>query len=168
MKYLLILLAAIAINTSANEVAVVPEVAELQLPETSRRAPLSQKSIVVPAAASAGDTVTLFIKGQLMDDWHIYAYDPTQVFKVTEHSLVLPDGIAEIGEWKLPDAEPYMADPNILIYHGELLFARQLKLANQLTPGDYEIEVQFSYQTCDPYMCLPPKREKQVLTLTIK
>ena len=40
--------------------------------------------MLVPAQAEAGDTVQMTIKVEMLENWHIYAYDPTWVFKVTD------------------------------------------------------------------------------------
>lgn len=169
MKTLIALLLTLSLPVVAGEVtSSIPEVEALELPEPTKRSPVSQKSILIPSTAKAGDTVKVVIKGKILSNWHIYAQDPTGVFKVTEYSTVLPAGIEAAGEWELPGAEAYYADPNILIYHNDVLFSQQVTLAEDLKPGEYEIEVKFNYQTCDPYMCLPPKREKQVLKLTVK
>ena len=168
MKYLLMLFSVVAFNAFAGDVSSAPEVESLELAEPTARKPLSQKAVVFPANASAGDTVKVAIKAKLLDTWHIYAYDPTAVYKVTEHSLSLPEGVERAGDWQLPSAEPYIANPDILIYHDDLLFVQELTIGDDVPAGEMDIEVKFSYQTCDPYFCHPPKTEKQVLTLTVK
>ncbi|MCV6605630.1 MAG: protein-disulfide reductase DsbD family protein [Porticoccaceae bacterium] len=162
------LLLVLAVSTNAADKTIAASLEDVFLPEPTERAPLAWKAVALPADARPGDTVQVAIKGQLKTNWHIYAYDPTQVFAETSHSLTLPENIKESGDWELPGAEPYVADPNILVYHDELLFTQNVVLGEEIETGKYEITVNLKYQACDPYRCLPPKNESQTVKLQIR
>ncbi|MDM3870967.1 protein-disulfide reductase DsbD family protein [Porticoccus sp. W117] len=140
----------------------------LPVEELTPRNPVSVSAILEKSSMASGDTAQVAIKTTVMPNWHIYAYDPTQVFKVTTYSVTLPEGMEEAGEWQLPSAEPYSADPNILVYHDELIFQQTLKAGADMAPGNYPVTVNFNYQACDPYICLPPKKKKVVLDIEVK
>lgn len=131
-------------------------------------APVSVASTLGEDSVAAGADVWVGIKVQLAPGWHIYAYDPTSRFILTEYSVATPDGIKATGEWSQSGASPYYADPQIMVYVNDLQLKRPLSIADDLSPGTYDVSVDFKYQACNPRICLPPETTSQTLTLSVK
>ena len=116
---------------------------------------------------AAGDQIKATIRVTMDKGWHIYAYDPTYTFIVTEYDARFPDGVSAAGDWQLPRAKPYYADPSILIFEGDARFVRPLQIAEDIPPGASEVKMSIKYQTCNPNICLPPETITRTLTLTV-
>ena len=84
--------------------------------------------------------------------------DLIQGARASEHhqelTLDLPAGAEASGSWKRPASQPYPDDPSLLIYKGDGVFLRRVRLSNDFQGGKLEVKV--TWQACDPMRCLPP------------
>lgn len=168
---LLVLVLAISTVTMARADGLAEfneAVARLSLAEPTEEQPVSSDVLMLPTSAAPGEKVRLAIKAEVLPTWHIYAHDPSEMFIVTTHTFELSDGLTADGDWFLPMSELYDAAPTMLIYHGELLFMQDLRVAKDAKPGTETVELKFRYQACDPYICLPPEEIQRTLTLTVQ
>lgn len=138
------------------------------LKELTSRKPVSLGAAISRTEAVPGETLSVLVKGKVMSNWHIYARDYTGQFKVVKHTLDLPEGIEAQGDWDRPSAEVYHGSMETLLYRGDLEFSQKIKVTENQSPGEYVITVVFDYQACDPTICLPPKKERFPLVLTVK
>lgn len=127
----------------------------IELKATSPEEPVSMNSKIFPSPEGSDAIAYLAVKVKVHENWHIYAYVPEGGFFIqSEIKLNLPDGI-NASLVKEPQTHGYDADPQIMLYKGDLLFVYELK-SSDLDKSDNEIRTTLSYQACDPYACLPP------------
>ena len=130
--------------------------------------PVITTAFLNPRTAVPGQQISATVRATMAPGWYIYALDPTYTFTTTEYSARLPEHISAAGEWQRPGATPLYADPNILIWNGDARFVQPLALSEQISPGVYEIEIHFRYQTCKSTICLPPKTVTRTLKLNVE
>lgn len=117
---------------------------------------------------AAGDQIKATIRATMEKGWHIYAFDPTYTFIVTDYDTELPEQVMAVEKWQLPRAKPYYADPNILIFTGDARFVQPLQIGEDIPLGASEIHMSIKYQACNPNICLPPKTVTRALKLTVE
>jgi len=126
--------------------------ASMELKATSPEAPVSMNSKLFAAPQESTAQAYLAVKVKVHENWHIYAYVPEGGFFIqSEIKLDLPEGV-EANLVKEPKVHGYEADPQIMLYKGELLFVYEIK--GEL--GDNALTTTLAFQPCDPYACLPP------------
>ncbi len=122
---------------------------ELELPEVTREAPVALNAVIM----NQEDKTFIVVKIGIMENWHIYGYvPPGGYFIQSKLDVKAPEGVSAKSVLK-PKMKGYTADPGILIYKGDLVFA--FELHGEVQAGQ-AIEVRLDYQPCDPYICLPP------------
>lgn len=141
---------------------------ETQVPETTKRvdetsqiAPSSnqpvQLSLVVPEQVEQGSSAKISLTIDIEDGWYIYA--PTgknaeQGMKETKVSFTVPEKLQRIGAAKLP---MHQFKGSYDIYRGSDIAVTQSIGTEDSSPGEYTIESEVTYQTCNDDLCLPPK-----------
>lgn len=147
------------ISTSAfaqeiNE-SQLKEFSSIELNATTPEEPVSMNAKIFPSQKGNDIQAYLAVKVKVHENWHIYAYVPEGGFFIqSEIKLDLPQGL-EANLVKEPKTIGYDADPQIMLYKGDLLFVYELK-GNGLAKGEHEVSTTLSFQPCDPYACLPP------------
>ena len=151
----LLLLAIPCFSQSIDDATLKSLADQLEIEATSSEAPVSMNAKVFSTDEGATQKNVLVVKVNVHENWHIYAYVPEGGFFVqSEIKLDLPEGV-EADLVKEPKTKAYDADPQIMLYKGDLLFVYELK-ADELTGGEHNITTTLYYQPCDPYVCLPP------------
>lgn len=130
----------------ANKVDIKP---------TTPEEPVSMNAVILSSEEKKDDKTFLIVKVKIHENWHIYAYVPQGGFFIqSELELDLPEGM----DAKLviePKTIGYDADPQIMLYKGELLFVYEISKGNVLA-GEHSLKTTLLFQPCDPYSCLPP------------
>ena len=138
----------------------VPETTK-RVDETSQLAPTSnqpvQVSLVVPEQVEQGSSTRISLTIEIEDGWYIYA--PTgknaeQGMKETKVSFTVPDDLQRIGAAKLP---MHQFKGSYEVYRGSNVAVIQKIGTENSAPGEYTIESEVTYQTCNDDLCLPPK-----------
>jgi len=161
--YTLLLLSIPGFSQGLDEAGIKSLADQIEIKATTPEAPVSMNSKLF----SDEEGSYLVVKVKIHENWHIYAYVPEGGFFIqSELKLDLPEGI-EAKLIKEPKVHGYEADPQIMLYKGELLFVYELSF-NDLSGGEYELGTTLSFQPCDPYACLPPDEIIVKNTLTQK
>jgi hypothetical protein len=139
---------------------------QIELKETNSEEPVSMNSRIFPSPEGDDAVAYLAVKVKVHENWHIYAYVPEDGFFIqSKVKLGLPEGM-EANLISEPKTHGYEADPQIMLYKGQLLFVYELKGGGNME-SEQEIAATISYQPCDPYACLPPNEITVKNTLTI-
>ena len=118
-----------------------------------------------PKKAKKNKEFKINVDFQTHRDWYIYA--PTgsnepQGMIETKVTFEVPDGVDLVGDLSIPAPKP---KGMYQIYDGKKIqFSQKLKATQK---GKKEIKVIVLYQTCNPQMCLPPKRTEHIQKITI-
>ncbi len=142
---------------------------DLSLDEPTNAKPLSVAAAFSPKQAGPGDTITLEVRAKTARGWHIYAVDkPTGVSVATSLKLTLPQGVTASGPWRLPEPELDISGGSpTFVYHGELSFRRELRVAKDIAAAQYSVTCDFGYQACTAASCLAPNKIRLTVPLTI-
>lgn len=155
---------------SADTVAQVAESSELQEFEVPAPEPTADKVVTIgsgvnPGSTAAGSVVTYAVRVRTMKPWHVYAINkPTGVSKPTKLNLKLPEGVTAVGEWDIPEPKKYEDD--VFIYEEDVVFRRQLKIADSAT-GMLNIACKVDYQPCNDQSCKAPTSEVTSMGLEV-
>ncbi len=111
-----------------------------------------------------GDKFNLQLTAQIEDGWHLYSTDQAEGGP-TPTRIVLPADQPFEQAGNLESSEPKTTmDPNFNLmteyYEGEATFTMPVKVAASAVPGQSEVKVNVSFQTCNDELCLPPKTVK--------
>ena len=154
----------VMLGTEADDADTV----ETKVPKTTKRvdettqiAPTSnqpvQVSLVVPEQVEQGSSARISLTIDIEDGWYIYA--PTgknaeQGMKETKVSFTVPDDLQRIGAAKLP---MHQFKGSYEVYRGSNVAVIQKIGTENSALGEYTIESEVTYQTCNDDLCLPPK-----------
>lgn len=118
-----------------------------------------------PADAKVGDTVTLSLRTQVRDGWHIFALDqdPEMAGLPTEISAVLRGLEAVDATTFTADSEPEVEEPlpgfTQRVHYGLVTWSRQLRV----TDADAAVDGSVRFQICSNGVCkLPTTAEYRV------
>ncbi|MDO5980818.1 protein-disulfide reductase DsbD domain-containing protein [Flavivirga spongiicola] len=137
----------------------------IQLKQTTSEEPVSMNATLVKSSISEGETTKLIVKTVIHNNWHIYAYVPEGGYFIqSELKIEVPEGIT-VNLIKEPKIKGYEADPNIMIYKGNLIFVYELD--GKFEAGEHPIKATLTFQPCDPYHCLAPNEISKELKLTV-
>ncbi|MCT4603721.1 MAG: protein-disulfide reductase DsbD family protein [Marinifilum sp.] len=140
---------------------------QIELKPTNPENPVSMNAAFFSKTIHANEEAYLLVKINVHKNWHIYAYVPEGGFFIqSEIKMDLPNGV-EANLVKEPKVLAYEADPEIMLYKGELLFVYKLT-SNEVPAGSYNVKTTLYYQPCDPYACLPPNETEVENQLIIK
>ena len=106
--------------------------------------------------------LALIMKVNIEPQWHIYAFvPPSEPYIETELRLDLPEGLKPIGDWELPQGQPY--DGGVMLYKGNPVFIQYCSV--DALPKNKEVEMGLRYQACDIHKCLIPTTKTKTLKL---
>lgn len=144
------------------------EVAHKKKPKKKRTAPV-QYTVIPSEVASEGSSIDIVTTIDVKKGWYIYA--PTgrnEMNGMTETRITfnLPEGFKLAGNLELP---PHHAKGMYEIYDGDgIRLIQPLRVSEEVVAGEYTIEGELSYQTCNAEMCLPPKTEQFVIKVAVE
>lgn len=126
-----------------------------------------QLDLVVPEKIDQGSTAEVSLMIDIQDGWYIYA--PTgknaeQGMKETKVSFMVPETLQQIGNMKMP---MHQFKGSYEIYRGSNVAVIQKIGTENSTPGEYTIESEVTYQTCNDDLCLPPKTVQLTAVLLV-
>lgn len=137
----------------------------LTLKQTTAEEPVSMGAALVKSSNSDSEIAKLVVKAVIHNNWHIYAYVPEGGYFIqSEVTINCPDG-TRVNLVKEPKVHNYQADPNIMLYKGELIFVYDI--IGELEEGEYSFKATLSFQACDAYHCYPPNDLSKELILKV-
>src|SRR5258705_633092 len=146
----LLIVSALAARAAESDPA---KAVKVPAPEASKA--VTAVLAVVPQSGTAGKSALLLVKVRIFSLHHIYGLDKSGSENTpTTLKVDLPKGITLKGGWEAP--EPQKGKDKSRVYHDEVVFRRQLKIANSVAPGRYPIKCEMGYQVCDEELCWPP------------
>lgn len=127
--------------------------------EEKQTGPVKWTATFEPKAAKPGAEVTLKVKAEVEDGWHIYAVNkPTGVSKKTTLKLTLGDKLKADKDWKIPDpVKDVKADEETWHYEGDVTFTRKIKLPES-ADGPLEAVTVVEFMACNAETCTNPKK----------
>lgn len=164
----------VMLGTEADDTDTV----EAQVPETTKRVDETsqinsdsnqpvQLDLVVPETVEQGNSAKISLTIDIQDGWYIYA--PTgknteQGMKETKVSFSVPENLQRIGGAKLP---MHQFKGSYDVYRGSDIAVIQTIGTEDSKPGEYTIESEVTYQTCNDDICLPPKTVQLTAVLQV-
>jgi DsbC/DsbD-like thiol-disulfide interchange protein len=151
-----------------TEAEIAEAAKTITLEATTREAPVAMNATLLKTEVASGEKAYAIVKINIEDSWHIYAYVPQGgYFIMSEMQLLSTNDQITTTAIEEPGALGYEADPNIMIYKGELIFVYEIATEG-VSAGTIALDAVLNYQACDPYRCLPPSEHKKTLSLTVK
>ena len=118
-----------------------------------------------------GEQFTVRLTAVIEEHWHLYGLEQAEGGPIPTR-IVLPGDQPFEQAGRIEAAEPKTEmDPNFNLmteyYEEQALFSVPVKVAANATPGNSELKVNASYQTCSDELCLPPKTVKLAVPINI-
>lgn len=158
MKQIIIVIAMlISVSAFAQNITEeqMQEFSSIEIKPTTPEEPVSMNARLFISPEGSDVKAYLAVKVKVHENWHIYAYVPEGGFFIqSEIAVELPGGV-QAKLVKEPKTHGYDADPQIMLYKGDLLFVYELT-GSGIANGKQAVAATLSYQACDPYACLPP------------
>lgn len=111
-------------------------------------------SAVHPASTARAAAVATVAPG-----FHINAHHPTLDYLIPTDLTLDPGNVFSATSISYPAGTMkkfIFAQNGLSVYQGEIVIGAALKVANNVTPGDYALRGKLQYQACNDHACLPP------------
>ena len=106
----------------------------------------------------SGEVVTLSAKLNIAKNYYLYSTHPEKSLSPTYIEWEDSSYFSEVGILKEPSSKTKY-DPNFKMdigYHtSQVQFKQNLKISDEIKPGEYTIKGTFIFQVCDPTKCIP-------------
>jgi thiol:disulfide interchange protein len=129
---------------------------------------LVKYDIKKPEEVRPGKQFKIDVLFSVQPEWYIYA--PTGINAAdgmieTKIIFQLPEGITRSGKMKLPKA---VYKNGHEVYEGtNITMSQTLLVSPSLQPGEYEIRVRITWQSCNSVICLQPVTEEVTASIKI-
>ena len=118
---------------------------------------------IEPKVTTPGSTVNLMLTAKLKDDWHIYAYAPTDPNKVAKPTLIVlrktsgfQHGPPRVSVKPIEEESGIEKEPVLRFHEKEVTWTLPIEVPVGTKSGEYPIAGSIGYQTCTPAMCDNP------------
>ena len=128
-------------------------------------------SAKIDSNARSGEVVKVVITAEMNSEWKIYALRDQGEGPIATRVTILGDIIKDSG--LVEEAEPIEKyDDGFLTvtktHQGGAVFTAPILLNEDISPGDYNLEVVVLFQVCNESLCYPPKEEFLTAPITIE
>lgn len=128
-------------------------------------------SAKIDSNARSGEVVKVVITAEMNSEWKIYALRDQGEGPIATRVTILGDIIKDSG--LVEEAEPIEKyDDGFLTvtktHQGGAVFTAPILLNEDISPGDYNLEVVVLFQVCNESLCYPPKEEFLTVPITIE
>lgn len=117
-----------------------------------------------------GENLYLILKIKLDPEWHINSNKPKEDYLIpTDVTINSKDGFL-ISQKKFPEPKELkfdFSDVPLSVYEGEFEIPLVVRVPENLSEGNYQLEIVLNYQACNNQTCLPPKDEKISLQIEL-
>lgn len=107
---------------------------------------------------SNNEEFDVVLKTSIKNHWHINSDNPndellipTEIFSKNKKFEIVKIVYPESKEFKLPYAEK-----PVPVFEGDFDIIVKIKCAAEIKTGEYELPIEFSFQTCNDRTCMPP------------
>ena len=128
-------------------------------------------SAKIDSNARSGEVVKVVITAEMNSEWKIYALRDQGEGPIATRVTILGDIIKDSG--LVEEAEPIEKyDDGFLTvtktHQGGAVFTAPILLNEDISTGDYNLEVVVLFQVCNESLCYPPKEEFLTVPITIE
>ncbi len=116
-----------------------------------------------PAAATAGQQITLTLTLRPDSGWHVYAYQPREAKGISKPTLI---AVTSPTNWVAGEAQPSSAptikstgiaiEPEQRYHESTVQWSVPIRIPADAAPGNYTVRGAIGYQTCSETQCDPP------------
>lgn len=135
----------------------------------------SQKILNVEVSQShskikSGENLYLILKIKIDPEWHINSNKPNEDYLIpSDVSISSKDGFL-LSQKIFPEAKELkfdFSDLPVSVFEEEFEIPVVVRVPENLSDGNYNFEIEFSYQACNNQTCLPPDKEKIPVNIAI-
>ncbi|HEM46703.1 MAG TPA: DUF255 domain-containing protein [Alphaproteobacteria bacterium] len=163
-------------NSGTRRIALLAAVLALFAAATAAQTFFADEELV---DVSAGLSLSAFHPGSrgfvavtatIAGDWHINAHEPLDEYLIP--TVLAIDAPPDIAIERILYPEPdrlrlEIADGDMLLYHGQVVFGAELSVAPGAEPGPREIAVRLRYQGCNNLTCREPAEATATVVLRV-
>jgi DsbC/DsbD-like thiol-disulfide interchange protein len=162
--------------TSSNSFAtIVFFVAAVTVSTAQPPKPVKWSIQKAPAAAEAGQTVTIELAAQIEKGWHLYAIHQPSDGPIPMEVSVGPASQFKLDPKKVTEPEPEkIKDENFGVethqHSGTVVFRLPVTIAPNAAAGQREVDVSARFQACSEKVCLRPTTvtKKTIIMVTAR
>jgi thiol:disulfide interchange protein DsbD len=118
----------------------------------------------------SGENLYLILKVKIDPEWHINSNKPNEDFLIpSDVSIISNDGFL-LSQKIFPKAKELkfdFSDVPVSVFEKEFEIPLVVRIPDNLNEGNYNFEVEFSYQACNNQTCLPPDKDKVPVEIVV-
>lgn len=117
-----------------------------------------------------GSELKIAVKVNIEPDWHINSNKPKEEFLIPSELKIESETPFLLINTYYPEAHDIklgFSDELISVFEAEVYIGALIKVPEELTAGEYKIIIDFGYQGCNNFTCLPPNNSYDTLTINI-
>ncbi|TWU10648.1 FG-GAP repeat domain-containing protein [Allorhodopirellula heiligendammensis] len=115
-----------------------------------------------------GDSVHITVNVRIAPGYEIHALEVMPRATATRLELDLPHGFSDAKSWEEPPQMPSSTPGRGPAYHGNVTFYKEIPVAEDIEPGDYELTCSLAYQACNAKQCLRPVELTRKIAVSVK
>ncbi len=116
----------------------------------------------------AGNAIDITVKFKMAPGYEIHAFEKKPLATATRLKLDLPRGFSGARQWEEPPITGFGSLPGGVGYQGNVTFYNEIRVADGVDPGDYELTCSVAYQACNSHQCLRPVESKLKIKVSVK
>ncbi|SVA73116.1 uncharacterized protein METZ01_LOCUS125970, partial [marine metagenome] len=133
-------------------------------------APVSVEAKIVEGQVRAGEVLTVIVTATSEPDFKIYAINDVAEGPIPSKVTIEGDVVDVVSETREPPPtnkydEGFMRET--YFHDGTVSFETDVKIRENLDPGDYTLAAGLLFQACDPTICFPPTTKTFDLTFMV-
>jgi thioredoxin:protein disulfide reductase len=118
---------------------------------------------------SRSDTIYIVLNASIKENFHINSIETNDPSLIST-SIEISSGDFNLNNLFFPDHKKYkfeFSENEVNVYEGEIFIGLTLFPGNEISDGDYDLDLNFYYQACDDKVCYPPKNISEKISITI-
>lgn len=126
------------------------------------RQPVISMSATAPLTVVAGKAADTKLAFHILPGFHVNSARPRSSLLIATGLQFTPPASVSLSKITYPPGKDFTfefapKDP-VNVYSGDFDVNVQVRTANSLTPGTYQVPGELKYQACDEQGCYPPKK----------
>lgn len=120
---------------------------------------VTAKFVLSTSAVHSASTARAAVVATVTPGYHINDHHPTLDYLIPTDLTLDPGKVFSATSISYPAGTMkkfIFAQSGLSVYQGEIVIGAAIKVANNVTPGEYALRGKLQYQACNDHACLPP------------
>lgn len=118
----------------------------------------------------AGSEIKIAVKTIIDDTWHINSNKPNDKFLIPTELDIESENNFELKTVSYPEHKEMefgFSDKPVVVYENEFFIGAIVSVPQNLSPGNYPVNVVLNYQACNDASCMPPASVDTIIVIEV-